>query len=69
MIPIGKKGKILAGKQLVGWDIFVQDDKIDSGGYLILYNKDNEGYDDWVVDKEELERLFIHEGYKVEWEK
>ena len=69
MIPIGKKGIIKAGRQHIGWDIFVQDDtEGGTGRYYVLYSKGKDGFDAWVEDIERFEKLFDYEGFEVEWE-
>lgn len=68
MIPINKKGVIISGNQFVGWNIFVEYDPSNVKGYLILYSKENEGYDEWVENYKILEEIFEEEKFVVKWE-
>ena len=69
-IPINKYGKIIKGDHK-NWLIYIQDDKENTGGYLILYkpSKDSElGYDDWVEKYEDLKQYFSEANWEIEWE-
>jgi len=68
MIPIGKKGKITNGP-LKDWMITVQEDKDNTGGFLILLTKNEEQYDEWANDLKDLEKLFAKRAWEVAWEK
>ena len=65
-VPIGKRGRILAGKH-AGWDIFVEPDGVDTGSYLILYINPNanEGFDDWAINVDLLQ--LILDDMEVDW--
>ncbi len=68
-IPIGKIGKILAGKEL-GRYVKIVDDEADTGGYLILTwnNPDTgEGFDDWVENRANLVSYIRECGWLIEW--
>ena len=62
-----KKGKILNG-QYVNWEIAIQDDTAETGGYYVLVwsEKDNLGYDDWFESFDEM-ATFVNKEYIVEW--
>ena len=65
-IPIGKRGRILAGRH-TGWDIVVLPDGVNSDSYLILYINPNanEGFDDWAIDLD-MVRSYL-EDIDVDW--
>jgi hypothetical protein len=72
MILIGKRGRIIKGPS-EGWYILVQDDTANTGGYYILTSSNpgfsgGEGFDDWVENRELLERLFETSNWVIEWE-
>lgn len=68
MIPIGKKGRITKGKS-TGWLVLVQDDSVETGGFFILKTNDilNEAWDDWVENRDSLEKYFQEAGWEIEW--
>ena len=61
-IEIGKVALIDEG-DMKGWYMRVDDDTVNTGGFLILYNScpdmlSGSGYDDWVENKESLKDFF-----------
>jgi hypothetical protein len=72
VVLLGKRGRIVRGDH-EGWYILVQDDTGGTGGYYVLTSNNpsfsgSEGYDDWVENRELLERLFEDSGWVIEWE-
>jgi hypothetical protein len=67
MILIEKAGKITAGS-LKDWTIRVQDDKGNTDGFLIILTKNEEQYDEWASDFENLKKLFVKRAWEVAWE-
>ena len=68
-IKVGIVGKIIKGDE-EGSFIKVVDDKINTGGYLILTSSNtsfNNSFDGWVENELELKNYFIESGWKVEW--
>lgn len=68
MIEIGKKGKIVAGDEEIRY-VLVQDDRENTGGYLILKGLDvnfERGYDDWV-EAAKLDDYFKESGWVIDW--
>ena len=68
MIEIGKRGRIIAGDDKIRF-VLVQDDREESGGFLILKSTDEhfkEGYDDWV-ESEKLDAYFKESGWTIDW--
>lgn len=68
-IEIGKMGKILAGDDR-GLFIKVQDDSVNTGGYLILTSRNldmSDGHDAWVLDQEQLEGYFKESDWLIDW--
>jgi hypothetical protein len=62
-------GKIVAGSD-AGWYVRVDDDSTNTGGYLILIwrnTDEQEGFADWVVTWDDLERIIRHRSWEVEW--
>jgi len=70
MIPIGKKGQIIQGES-PGWFVLVQDNSVNTGGFLILTAEDREfkgkGFDNWVENKEALEQFFRFAKWEIDW--
>jgi hypothetical protein len=72
-IQIDKRGVIIAGEKYEGWYIRIEPagkEEQENPPYLILYvnpNKD-EGYDDWVENRESLEDFMAIYGFQIEWE-
>ena len=76
-VPIGKTGRIIEGKNDVGW--FVRVEAASSGGdvgFFILTSTnrdficrepDDAVYDGWVIDEPSLRQYFTQAGYVVEW--
>lgn len=70
-IKINKHGTIIKGEQ-EGWDVYIEDDTFNTGGYLILVTppkelKESNGYDNWVENLESLEDYFQEAMWKVKW--
>lgn len=68
-IQIENRGRITSGRW-AGQEIFIQDDRASSGGYLILIGSDDQGQqggDVWV-ESQDLERAFRQMEWVVEWE-
>ncbi|MES2459354.1 MAG: hypothetical protein V4671_02135 [Armatimonadota bacterium] len=68
MVPVGQKGRITSGEKS-GWSVFVEDDRSNTGGYLILMSPDDftsSGFDDWV-EAADLEEYFIETGWEITW--
>ena len=64
---IGKKGLITEGEHS-GFFVRIEDDKANTGGYLILVFKDeNVGFDSWVETEKDLEQYFHEAEWKIEW--
>jgi hypothetical protein len=66
---IGKTGVIVSDGGYKNWRIKIQDDSLDTGGYLILIwsNTSDEGFDDWVKSEEDLQKYFEHSSWIVDW--
>ncbi len=70
-IEINRPGLIVAGEQ-TGWNVFIQDDSLNTGGYLILVTPPVEsnnltGYDNWVEDFSSLQGYFQEANWKIRW--
>ncbi|AXI04730.1 hypothetical protein HYN46_15005 [Aquirhabdus parva] len=68
-ILIGRVGKIISGDEQ-GRYIKVVDDAENTGGFLILIADDIEfrsGYDNWVEDKDALNRYFLECEWLINW--
>ena len=69
-IKVNRYGRIING-DYKGWSVFIQDDKENTGGYLILISQSknsNIGYDDWVENYENLKQYFLESKWEIEWE-
>ena len=68
--PINKQGKIISGNDYVGWNVEIKDDEPNDGGYLILIWSDetDQGYDDWVGSRGDLNDYFTEKGWVVNWD-
>ena len=69
MIKLGKKGRIVKG-DAQGWYVMIQDDAVNTGGYLVLTAKAadfQDGFDDWVEDWDTLQRYFQEAAWEVAW--
>ena len=70
-IRINQYGKIIQG-DYKDWFLFIQDDKENTGGYLILISEEKKsdiGFDTWVEKYEDLKQYFLESKWKIEWEK
>lgn len=70
-IRLGKTGVIVAGEN-VGWQIRVDDDSANTGGFLILTSRDfadpsAEAFDGWVEDETALQGYFKESDWVVKW--
>jgi len=70
-VKIGKFGRILDGDPK-GWYVFVQDDKENTGGFLVLLSASSEpadfrGFDDWVENAESLQSYFLSKKRQIHW--
>ena len=68
MIKIGKKGRIVSGDGH-GQYVLIQDDRENTGGYLILTAEDFEfrhGFDGWV-EADKLELYVKESHWEIEW--
>ncbi|RLP06099.1 hypothetical protein [Propionibacterium australiense] len=65
-IPIGVDGLIRRGAH-TGFQIRIEHDIADTGGYYILLSRDLEGYGSWVADCEDLVAVFAETGWIVDW--
>ena len=70
MVKVDSKARIVSGKYK-GWFIWVKDDMADSGGYLVIQSLDVEfcgdGFDNWFISIEDVEKYFINNNWKLEW--
>ena len=68
-IKIETQGRILEGKEYVGWGVFIEDLHEGKSSYLILISSPDhlEGYDDWVENFKCLQEYFRETGWIVEW--
>ena len=70
MVKVGSKAKIVSGRN-VGWFIWVQDDSENTGGYLVIQSSNIEfsgdGFDDWFLTLDEVEKHFVYNNWTVEW--
>jgi hypothetical protein len=66
---VGRKGKI-TNDEYLGWTVEVVDDTAgETGGYFILYfDKDGGGGDDWLERKEHIPLYFTHTDWIIEWQ-
>lgn len=69
-IKINRYGKIIKG-DYKGWVVFIQDDKENTGGYLILISQEKKsdiGFDAWVENYDDLKQYFLESEWEIEWE-
>lgn len=75
MPPVGRVGLIKQG-DMIGWYILIEDDRKNTGGYLILTcnSRDfsgesavSQGYDGWVVEHD-LPEYIRESGWEIEWD-
>jgi hypothetical protein len=70
-IFLNKIGKIIHGKQK-NWFVKIEDDTKRSGGYYVLMCKtfsfDNEVFDDWLENYEDLKQYFSEKKWEIEWQ-
>ena len=70
-IQIGRVGKIIEG-DYIGNEVKVIDDSDSTGGFLILTStsfsgQTEEGFDDWVENRECLVEYFKESRWVIEW--
>ena len=73
-IEINKFGIIQEGESK-GWNVYIEDNRQQTGGYLILVTPCSKsipielgGYDNWVEDFDALQRYFEEAHWKVKWQ-
>jgi len=70
VVRIGVLGRITAGEE-IGRYVKVEDDRENTGGYLILTADDPQlsfnGYDGWVESRQDLDGYFGESGWVVAW--
>jgi len=52
-----------------GWSIRIEYDPEDTGGYYIYTSNNDEGYDSWILNYEDLEAVFHENKWVVDWNK
>jgi hypothetical protein len=67
MADVVRKGTITSGIYN-GWIVSVEDDRENTGGFLILIESGAEGYDHLVEDHASLDQFFLESGWHVQWE-
>ncbi len=70
-IKINTRGVIQEGDNQ-GWEVCIEDDRLNTGGYLILItpsSKSDElvGYDNWVDSADALQKYFEEAHWKIQW--
>lgn len=69
-MKVGSKAKVLSGTN-AGWFIWIQDDTVNTGGYLVIQSPniefDGNGFDDWFLTLDEIENYFKFNNWVVEW--
>ena len=69
-IKVGVVGKVMDGKE-VGRYVKVIDDESNTGGFLILTAsspKMQDGFDNWVENRQVLQLFFEEAGWIIEWD-
>ena len=64
---IDVKGVILNGKYR-NWSILIQNDSESTGGYLILINNKDVGFDDWVKNKDDISKYLHESEMEIKWD-
>ena len=65
---LNTNGRVVNGDHR-GWTVRVEPDRpLPPYGYYIFITKDDEGYDDWVPDRESLDGYFLESGWDVDWD-
>jgi hypothetical protein len=69
IIEIGRRGRIRGGRWS-GQSIFIEDDRQQTGGFLILLGPDAKGENggDLWIEAEDLAKAFAEAAWVVEWE-
>lgn len=70
-IQVGKTGVVLSGDN-IAWQVRVEDDSVNTGGFLILASSNfadpsAEAFDDWVEDEAALQGYFRESGWVIKW--
>ena len=70
-LRINQVGIIISGPS-EGWYVKVEDDSLNTGGYLVLLfhsldPNDHVGFDDWVETNTELQAYFERSGWTIKW--
>lgn len=70
-MKIIRQGRIFGG-HMDNWHVKIQDDKMNTGGYLVFYSSNSgytdELYDDWFETLYEAEQNFKYNNYSIMWE-
>lgn len=67
-VRLNTSGRVVNGDYR-GWTVRVEPDRpLPPCGYYVLITKDDEGYDDWVPDRESLDGYFLESGWDVDWD-
>ncbi len=70
-LKIDQIGRIIHGPN-EGWFVKIEDDSMNTGGYLVLNFRsldpnDHVGFDDWVETDADLHAYFERSGWTIEW--
>ena len=64
---LNTNGRVVNGDYR-GWTVRVEPDRpLPPCGYYVLITKDDEGYDDLVLNRESLGEYFLASGWGVDW--
>jgi hypothetical protein len=69
LIPIGKWGKIISGREN-GLFICVQDDSVGTGGVFVFTGRAmsvKECWDNWFENMSQVQNHFDHSDWEIEW--
>jgi hypothetical protein len=71
MFELGKWGKILDG-EYADWFLMIESDGLTDGFYIYTVrdpkDKNSEGYDDWVENREVLEDYMKSLEFQISWD-
>lgn len=67
---VGKEG-VITGGEYDGFSIRIDDDRANTGGFLILVWKEgsNEGFDNWVEAEKDIEQFLYESEWVIDWRK